>query len=116
MSPFPNWRWNRYSPPTPLPQTPWRGSASVSIRNGMPVRAGLIQRRWRTSGDLAAGEAGGVADRFDRAIVLASPALEHGRAGDEHVRAGRRDQRRRFRRDAAIDLDLDRPAGDHRAD
>ena len=44
-------------------------------------------------------------------IGLRRAAFEDGRAGDEHVGAGGDDQRRRLRRDAAVDLDIDRPAG-----
>ena len=44
------------------------------------------------------------------------PALEHGRAGDEDVGPGLDDERRRLRRDAAVDLDIDVAAADHGPD
>ena len=50
------------------------------------------------------------ADRGDVGGVGRRPAFEHRRAGDQHVGAGVDDQRRRFRRDPAVDLDADRPS------
>src|ERR1051325_1054832 len=54
-----------------------------------------------------------VADRRDvGAIILRLAATEYGGAGDQHVGAGAGDERRSLGRDAAIDLEVDRPAAD----
>ncbi len=42
-------------------------------------------------------------------------ALEHGGAGDQHIGAGRAHRARVLRRDAAVDLDVDRPPAGERA-
>ena len=79
------------------------------------------RERGRTPADHAArvpeGAVGGGPDRGDVARVgLLDAALEDRRAGDQHVGAGRGDQRRGLRRHAAVDLDVDRPAADQRLD
>ena len=42
------------------------------------------------------------------AAVASAAALEHGRARDQHIGAGLHHARRGLRRDAAVDLDVDR--------
>ena len=53
------------------------------------------------------------ADRGDVGGVGRGPALEHGQAGDQHVRAGADRQRRGLGRYAAVDLDADIAVAEH---
>src|ERR1700754_4055189 len=63
----------------------------------------------------AAGQRRGVADRRDIFLVgFHAAALEHGGAGDKGIGAGSRQLAGDIGTDAAIDLDVDRTARDHR--
>ena len=62
----------------------------------------------------AALPAARLADRGDVLGVALRAAAEDRRAGDEHVRAGGDDRRRRLGADAAVDRDVDVAPGDQR--